>query len=150
MVLAGAPLSDSVSFALNATFTSPPCTLHVPEKIPLGNIAYGMKSYPPFTITVNCLSISKAEIYAQSLEALASGSVDMLVMKGVDQKALFGLEEDGQKRVMLNGDTNVTTSGFCVGTNSRTCTLTPKTWVTGDAKAGERSAVIRFNIRYLA
>lgn len=142
-----APLYDSITVTLEATFTAPPCTLEVPDTVYLGSITYGSKAYRPFTMTVNCQSASKAEIYAQTLGTLVSGSTDTMEMG--DSVTQFWLEEGG-KKIALNGETNDTTSGFCEGTTSRTCTLTPKTWVGASAKEGGRSAVIRFNIRYKA
>lgn len=142
-----AALSDSVTIMLEATFTAPPCTLEVPDKVHLGSIPYGDKSYRPFTLTVNCTSASKAEIYAQTLGTLVSGSTDTMEMG--ESATRFWLEEGG-KKIALNGDSNTTTSGFCEGTSSRVCTLTPKTQVDASAPEGERSAIIRFNIRYKA
>lgn len=138
-------LLDSVTITLEATFTAPPCTLTVPDTVNLGSITYGDKRYQPFTMEVTCTATSKTEIYAQALGTLAGGSADTVEMG--DSLTLLWLEEGG-KKIVLNGDTDLTTSGFCKGDTSRTCTLTPNTRVDVNARTGARSAVIRFNIRY--
>lgn len=147
---ASAATSAEATVDITWTVVAPSCGLDVPDKVYLGSITYGSKAYSPFTITVNCTSAAKAEIYAQTLRGtLVSGSINTLEMEGMDNKAQFWLEESGNK-IALNGETNDVTSGFCLGTDSRTCTLTPKTRVESTAQEGERSAVIRFNLRYKA
>lgn len=143
--------ANSVTLSINATFTEPTCTLDMPDRVYLGSIRYGTTRYRPFTLTVNCLSASNTEIYAQALGDLLRPSVtNIMRMNGPDNRAEFALEKSISQHIELNGDTNDTTSGFCAGTNSRTCTLTPKTYVPVGAEIGERSALIRFNIRYKA
>lgn len=149
---ASAASTAEATATVNITWTvvAPSCELKVPDKVYLGNITYGSKAYPPFTITVNCTSAAKAEIYAQTVTgALVSGLTHTLAMVGKDSEAQFWLE-DNNRKIPLNGETNDVDSGFCLGENSRTCTLTPNTWVTTKAQEGERSAVIRFNLRYKA
>lgn len=146
---AQANVTASATLPLSASFTAPPCTISVPAVVYLGSIPYGTQAYPPLTITLNCPAPAKAEIYAQSLAPLVSGLTDTAEMKGADAWAQFWLEAEGAK-VKLNGENNTTDSGFCLGSASRTCSLTPKTWVDAQASAGERSAVIKFNIRYKA
>lgn len=142
-----APLYDSVTVTLEATFTAPPCDIDVPAVVRLGSINYGEKRYRPVVLTVNCTSPAKSEIYAQTAGSLVSGTTDTTAMMGADALATFWLEDNGMK-IKLNGETNATDSGFCAGTDSRTCTLIPATRVEASAKKGERSAVIKFNVRY--
>ncbi|EQA8868596.1 fimbrial protein [Citrobacter braakii] len=142
-------LSDSVTITLEATFTEPPCEIDVPPVVHLGSIHYGEKRYRPFALKVNCATASKAEIYAQTTGTLVTGTTDTMVMSGSDTRTNFWLEENGT-RIKLNGETNTTDSGFCPGTESRTCTLTPGTLVSSGAREGERSAVIKFSVRYKA
>lgn len=144
-----APLFDSITITLEATFTMPPCEINVPPVVHLGSISYGEKRYRPVTLTVNCTSAARSEIYAQTAGLLVSGTTDTTAMTGADALTHFWLEENG-KKIKLNGETNTTDSGFCAGTDSRTCTLTPATQVGVAAQEGERSAVIKFNVRYKA
>jgi hypothetical protein len=147
--LQAATLSDQATIPLVVTFTAPPCEIDVPSVVHLGSIHYGEKRYRPFTLKVNCVPGSKAEIYAQTKGALVNGTADTMVMSGSDTLANFWLEENGS-RIKLDGETNTADSGFCLGTVSRTCTLTPGTQVGSGAQKGERSAVIKFDIRYKA
>ncbi|EDV7203291.1 hypothetical protein F9N64_19710 [Salmonella enterica] len=141
--------ADSVQIMVTATAINPPCTIDVPPVVYLGSIHYGEKRYRPIDLTVNCESPSLYVVYAQAGGNLVSGSSTTMEMSGADTLAHFWLEESG-KPIKLNGESNLTDSGFCNGTSSQTCAVTPATRVDNKAQKGDRGAVIKFSIRYTA
>ncbi|QPR27777.1 hypothetical protein I6G97_15410 [Edwardsiella hoshinae] len=146
---AQANVTASATLPLSASFTAPSCTISVPAVVYLGSIPYGTKIYPPLTITLNCPASAKTEVYAQVIGPLVYNSIDTAELTGIDGWAQLFFSLNNVK-IKLNGESNKVDSGFCLGIGSRTCSLLPVTWVDPRAREGERSAVIKFNIRYKA
>ncbi|RKJ86473.1 hypothetical protein D6R50_10870 [Aeromonas veronii] len=144
----------SATVEIRATFIAPTCELSAPSSVMLKPMRRGDNTVnDPFDIQVNCTSPSNTSVYAELIGGqLNSGSTTVALMNMLDgssppssNRVLFSLQDPKNGDITLNGDTGTV---FCGGTNSRTCTLEPKTRVPSNAQLGLVSSVIRFNIRY--
>lgn len=145
------PMYDSVSIPLTLTTIAMPCTVDAPAVVQLGIIKnkVGDMHPPPFDVKVNCTAPLQTEVFAQTLTPLLSGSKNSVVMTGEDSLVQFWLDYNSAA-IRLDGDTNITDSGFCEGTNTRTCVLTPGVRVMSGVVPGVRTATIQLNVRYKA
>ncbi|WP_144345475.1 hypothetical protein [Shewanella xiamenensis] len=129
---------------ITVTFLAPPCTVSVPSDVAMGTITYGLKTYRPIDIQVNCSSAFRSSLYAQALGVLESGTINTVLMEGTTAK--FWLNAEGSTtKLTLIGSSGVP---FCQGNNSRTCVVTPSTLVALGDKHGSTYTIIRFNLRY--
>ncbi|EDV7203295.1 hypothetical protein BJH44_004281 [Salmonella enterica subsp. enterica serovar Bredeney] len=143
---------DSATIPITINTVAIPCTVDVPSIVDLFVIARGKEvAYPPFEIKIKCSNAIKTEVYAQSLTHIVGDSGKRRIkMDGPSNFVHLFMEYDGTV-IKLDGDANTTDSGFCVGSYSRTCQLTPRTWSSPEKTIpGDYSAMVRFNVRYKA
>ncbi|EBQ4932495.1 hypothetical protein NVU42_004290 [Salmonella enterica] len=135
------------------------CKVNAPSLVNLGSIPYGGKVYPPVAFRVTCPNAIKSEIYAQVvsggqlINGTSSGLPDHVAAADSGSGLQFKLEKENGALVTLDGVDlgEGKASGFCGGNTTRTCTLSPMTWVAHSVAAGHvASIIIRFTVRYRA
>ncbi|MBC6504717.1 hypothetical protein GW742_25300 [Citrobacter freundii] len=153
--------SDYKIIPLTASFVAPPCRVSFDNSsdskiIDLGNITYGERVHPPFSLSIECKYNRGSTMYAE----VAAGSIslngnDLINMNdadtGLKTPVMLSLRENGQsKGVIFDTSSGVNQNvQFCEGDMSRTCILSPVTRVdSGDSvQAGTKLiAAIRFTI----
>ena len=142
-----------LTVTLKATFTVPPCTLTVPDRVFLGSILQGQKSYRPFSVGITCPSVTETALYAEVVSgSLTSGSttrVNMTGPAGPGTPAQLWLTAPDGKAVVLNGSGKYTPAfRFCSGNTSRDCVLTPYTQVSADTPRGQTHVTLRLSVAY--
>lgn len=144
----------TASVKLKATFIAPPCTITTPDRVPLGMMLPGSRSYLPFSITISCLSATPTFLYAQIVQgSLSAGTTDRVDMNGpagtTGTPAQLWLTDSDGKTVILDGSgASDNTKGFCTGTTDRTCRLTPSVQVAANTPKGLTTATVRFSVAY--
>lgn len=148
-----AAATASATVTIKATFTSPPCTLTVPDTVFLGSLLNGTQTHYPVKIDISCPTSVSAVIYGQQVgSSLVTGSSTQMAMTGPagsgGTPAAFWLSAEG-KDIDLTGDgATDEAKGFCAGTDNRSCTLTPSTRVEADTPRGQTTATVRFSVMY--
>lgn len=147
------PVYDSVTIPLTITTTAPSCTVDVPAEVQLGTIVIPLTPqllppFPTFAVSVNCPSSVKMEVYAQALTPLKPGSRTTMHMEGGSGARSELAMRVGQEFIYLDGDSSPADTGFCAGSDTRTCDVQPIIDIPGNVEPGERTAAIRFNVRY--
>ncbi|MBC3378674.1 hypothetical protein H8I69_06020 [Serratia fonticola] len=153
--------SAEKSIPLSAIFVAPPCNVSIDNGnetkiIELGDITFGEKSHPPFTLSVDCKYSRGSSVYAEVVQgSLSQGGKNKINMQdaqtGTETPVQIFLREGSQPE----GIEYDTSSGsdpdvqFCKGDSTRVCTLTPVTSVRADAgvRAGlQLITSVRFTI----
>ncbi|EDM9065174.1 hypothetical protein AHU16_22710 [Salmonella enterica subsp. enterica serovar Give] len=149
--------AESVDTIIKYSVRAVSCEVSAPSLVNLGSIPYGSKFYSPVVFGVTCPSATKSEIYAQVvrggslLNGNASGLPDHVGADGTGGRLQLKLMKENREFITLDGVDlgEGRASGFCEGSVTRTCSLTPETWVSVGVPAGHfASIVIRFTIRY--
>lgn len=151
--------AESVDTTIKYSIRGVSCEVSAPSLVNLGSIPYGSKIYSPVVFGVTCPSATKSEIYAQVVSggSLINGNEsalpDHVGADGSGGYLQFSLKKEGWRSITLDGVDlgEGKASGFCEGNITRTCTLTPNTWVGNSVAAGHfASIIIRFTVRYRA
>lgn len=141
----------TATVTLTATFTSPPCTLTVPDQVFLGSIVPGTKQYSPFSVEINCPATTNTALYAEAVSG-SLASTDSMTMTGPGtpgQPANIWLTDPEGKKVVLDGSgKNTPGARFCSGNANRSCVLTPYTKVFESTPRGQTSATLRLSVAY--
>ncbi|EGB2808529.1 fimbrial protein [Salmonella enterica] len=148
-----AATTATATVTIKATFTSPPCTLTVPDTVFLGSILPGTQTYRPFSIDISCPSPTNTVIYGQQMgSSLVAGSSTQMAMTGPaggsGTPAAFWLSAGNKDIDLTGGGATDGTLGFCAGTDNRSCTVTPSTRVMPDTPRGQATATVRFSVMY--
>ncbi|WP_336285300.1 fimbrial protein [Citrobacter arsenatis] len=143
----------TATVTLTATFTSPPCTLTVPDQVFLGSIVPGTKQYSPFSVEINCPATTNTALYAEAVSgSLTSGSITRVDMTGPVNTGtpaqLWLMSPDGKAVVLDGSGKNTPGARFCSGNANRSCTLTPVTQVDATTPRGQTSATLRLSVAY--
>lgn len=143
----------TATVTLKATFTSPPCTLTVPDQVFLGSIVPGTKQYSPFSVEIACPTATDTALYAEVVSGrLTSGSttrVDMTGPVNTGTPAQLWLTSADGSTVYLDGSgKDNKAQRFCSGNNNRSCVLTPYTLVDATTPRGQTTATLRLSVVY--
>lgn len=145
-----AQANDTV--VVKGTIRAPTCTIAAPSILDLGDLVKGKDvALTPFEVSITCPKPVKMEVFAQALTpGVGDSNGTKMRMVGPSNFVQFWMEYGGTI-IKVDGDTNTADSGFCVGTDSRICELTPWTWVSPDKSApGDYTAAVRLDVRYKA
>ncbi|HGE5896306.1 TPA: fimbrial protein [Escherichia coli] len=145
----------TATLIVEATFTKPTCSIHVPPDYNLGKLVRGqVKKHEPLLIIVKCPDTQSvktaltAKVLTGSLES-TQDKVRMMV-NGKKSGALLSLKTvntGSSARIKLTGAAQ---DAFCDIDNGRLrqCQLIPITEVRSGGKLGPASATIQFEVVY--
>lgn len=143
-------LTVTKQMTIRLTVAQPTCSLTLPESVLLGSITEGTSGRPPFSITTECDTPVRTALYAQVVSGRLS-SADRMEMTGSGEGIpvkLWMTDEAGKSITLDGGGGTDSSKVFCIGTEKRSCTLTPYTQVAANTPRGNVSASLRFSVVY--